>query len=130
MGQTASRQHPGKTKTGWQQKIPRCAEAASALWFWAEFAGIGGTAYREGKGWRGRLRSSPVRVGASVAAGVGLVPQLPQVMIDRPRALCLALRPQPGLDIAMMGDENSGVLQVAFIGAGAQKRAGFLAVKS
>lgn len=67
-----------------------------------------------------------MRVGASVAAGAGLVPQLPPVMMDRHTALCLTLGPQPGQDIAMMGGENSGVLEVAFIGAGAPKRAGFL----
>lgn len=61
-----------------------------------------------------------------MAAGVGLVPQLLPAMTDRHRAPCLALGPQPGQDIDTMGHENSGVLGVAFVGAGAQRRAGFL----
>lgn len=36
------------------------------------------------------------------------------------------IEPQPGPDVAMMGDENSGVLEMASIGAGAPKSAGFL----
>jgi hypothetical protein len=39
-----------KTKTGWQERRPCCAGSASALWFWAEFAGLGDTEHGVGRG--------------------------------------------------------------------------------